>query len=260
MGRNKVDKTGEAVVNTFGSKMVIIRYRTNKDMDVYFPQYDYVAKNVQYGNFKKGNIKCPYERTVYGVGYIGEGNYRVSENGKHTRIYSTWCNMLQRCYDEKLHKKRPTYKDCKVDENWHNFQNFGSWDKDNFYQIEGEVMCLDKDILVKHNKIYSPETCIYVPKTINSLFVKRDNDRGESIIGTSPYKNDKHRASCSLINPETGKSKRKHLGYYDTELEAFEVYKYYKEKNIKQVADYYKDLIPVELYNGMCNYKVEIDD
>ena len=65
---------------------------------------------------------------------------------------------------------------------------------------------------------------------------------------------------CSLINPKTGKSKQEHLGYYDTELEAFEVYKHYKEKNIKEVADYYFGRIPTELYECMYSYEVEIDD
>ena len=50
------------------------------------------------------------------------------------------------------------------------------------------------------------------------------------------------------------------MGYYDTEIEAFEIYKYYKERNIKQVADYYRDLIPERLYNAMYNYEVEITD
>ena len=121
-------------------------------------------------------------------------------------------------------------------------------------------MCLDKDILVKGNKVYSPETCIFVPKTINSLFTKRQNDRGESVIGTSLTQNGKYRAYCSLINPKTGKSKYEHLGCYETQEKAFEVYKYYKERNIKEVADYYKDKIPQKLYDALYNYEVEITD
>ena len=121
-------------------------------------------------------------------------------------------------------------------------------------------MCLDKDILLKGNKIYSPNTCVYVPQTINSLFTKCDNTRGKSAIGTTPRKNGKYMAYCHLLNPETGKSKGKTLGYYNTELEAFQVYKYYKEKNIKEVADYYFGRIPKRLYDGMYSYEVEIDD
>ena len=129
---------------------------------------------------------------MLGIGYIGEGKYKSKENGKNTRVYKTWKNMLQRCYDSKYHEEKPTYINCSVSEEFHNFQNFGEWDEYNFYQIEGQQMCLDKDILVKHNKLYSPDTCIYVPKTINSLFVKRQNDRGKSAIGTFCDKNGKY--------------------------------------------------------------------
>lgn len=121
-------------------------------------------------------------------------------------------------------------------------------------------MHLDKDILIKGNKIYSPDTCIFVPQRINKLFTKCDKNRGNSVIGTHHDKNNKYQANCRLVNPKTGKSKNKYLGIYDTELEAFEVYKYYKEKNIKEVADYFKEQIPQKLYDALYNYEVEIDD
>ena len=120
-------------------------------------------------------------------------------------------------------------------------------------------MELDKDILCKHNKIYSPNTCIYVPHAINTLFTKSDKARGKSVIGTSLFKG-KYQVQCWLINPKTGKSKREYLGRYETQEKAFEVYKYYKEKNIKMVADYYKGKIPDELYQALYNYEVEITD
>lgn len=258
MGSN-VNRTGETGVNNFGSEMVIVEYRKYSDIDVYFPEYDWVYKSAGYNNFKKGNIKCPYEKRCYDIGYLGEGKYKCKENGKKTRVFSTWYNMLQRCYSEEYHKKKPTYIGCETSKDFYNFQNFGAWDNENYYTIEGEKMCLDKDILVKRNKIYSPETCIFVPNTINVLFTKRDNARGESVIGTHPHRG-KYVAECHIINPETGKSKKEYLGIYDTQEKAFKVYKYYKEKNIKMVADYFRTQIPENLYNAMYNYIVEITD
>ena len=256
----KIDRTDEKGINSFGSKMIIVEYRKNSDIDVYFPEYDWVAKGVQYNAFKNGNIKCPYDKVVYEVGYLGEGKYKVSENNKNTKVYVVWHDMLRRCYSEKYHEKYPTYKDCKVCEEWQNFQNFAKWHEENYYEIDGERMELDKDILAKHNKIYSPETCMFVPQAINSLFVKCDSNRGDSVIGTSPTRNGKYRVRCSLINPKTGKSKYEYLGTYETEEKGFEVYKYYKEKNIKHVADYYFGRIPEKLYQGLYMYKVEIND
>ena len=61
----KVDRIGERNINNFGSEMVIVDYRTNKDIDVYFPTYDYIVKNQQYNHFKNGQIKCPYEKKRY---------------------------------------------------------------------------------------------------------------------------------------------------------------------------------------------------
>ena len=120
-------------------------------------------------------------------------------------------------------------------------------------------MALDKDILVKGNKIYSPETCVFVPQNINTLFTKRNKVRGEYPIGVSFYKNtNKYLAQCNiLIN---GKSQYKKLGYYNNIEDAFNAYKESKEANIKQVADYYKDNIPNKLYEAMYNYEVEITD
>lgn len=256
----KIDRTGEISYNTFGSKIIIVKYRNAKDIDVYFPEYDWTAKNVQYNNFQIGKIGCPYERRVCDVGYIGEGEYESRENGKKTKVHNTWSHMIKRCYDKKYKEKHPTYVDCKVCEEWLNFQNFAKWYYDNYYEIEGQQMQLDKDILVKGNKVYSPDTCIFVPQAINKLFVKSNSSRGESVIGTHHDKNDKYQVNCHLINPKTGKSKGKYLGIYDTELEAFKVYKYYKEENIKEVADYYKNLIPQKLYQVLYNYEVEIDD
>ena len=256
---SKIDRIGEKNINNFGSEMIIIKYRTNKDIDVYFPEYDWTFKGTRYGDFKNGNIKCPYERRYYDVGYLGEGKYKASENGKDTRVYSTWHRMLERCYSEKLHEKYPTYKDCEADKEWHNFQDFGYWFDDNYYTVDNEKMCLDKDILIKHNKIYSPDNCIFAPQTINSLFTKNDSKRGGSAIGTSP-KNGKYQVNCCMINPETRKSKCEYLGLYETQEKGFEVYKYHKERNIKEVADYYKEQIPQILYNALYNYEVEMDD
>ena len=73
----KIDRTGEEGYNKFGSKMIIKEYRKYSDIDVYFPEYNWTFKHAQYQSFKKGKIKCPYEPRTFGIGYLGEGKYKV---------------------------------------------------------------------------------------------------------------------------------------------------------------------------------------
>ena len=259
MGRKKIDRTGEENVNTFGSKMVIVAYRGVLDIDIYFPKYNWTFEHAKYSNFKKGKVKCPYEKRYFGVGYLGEGKYKVSENRKLTDEFIIWYHMLQRCYDPKYHEKEPTYKDCTVEDYLLNFQHMAEWIDKNYYEVQGEQMHLDKDILCKGNKIYSRETCIFVPKRINSLFVKSDNSRGKDPIGVHPRSSGNYQAYCN-----NGYSGRDYLGNYPTKEEAFQVYKEYKEKVIKETIDSYKGKIPEPFYSKlrevMYKYEVEIDD
>ena len=259
MGRKKIDRTGEEGYNKFGSKMIINTYKGARDIDVYFPEYDWVFEHTTYQKFKKGKIKCPYEPRVCGVGYIGEGKYKAKENGKHSDEYIIWHHMLTRCYDPKFHEKRPTYDGCKVEDYLLNFQHMGEWIENNYYEVAGEVMHLDKDILCKGNKVYSRKTCIFVPERINELFTKRDNARGKDPIGVDQLPSGNYQVRCN-----DGNGKKIYLGSYSTKEEAFQVYKEYKESLIKGTIDEYKGKIPEPHYSklreAMYNYEVEIDD
>lgn len=252
---NRIDRIGEEKTNNFGSLMRITNYRNCNDIDVYFEKYNYTKEHTRYYHFERGDISCPYEKRVFNIGYLGEGRYNASINRKSTKCYDTWQGMLTRCYDSKFIQKYPTYERCRVHESWHNFQVFGKWYYDNFYQIEGQRMELDKDILCKGNKIYSPNTCVFVPQNINKLFTKRDNDRGNCPVGVYYDKSrGKYKAYCNV------NGQQKHLGRYKTPEEAFQVYKKFKEKYIKEVAEEYKNEIPSKLYKALMRYEVEIDD
>lgn len=246
---------GETKVNNFGSEMIIIKYNNNKDIDVFFPKYNWTFHGTTYNCFKNGNIKCPYEPRVRGIGYIGEGKYTSRVNGEKIKSYVKWGNMLNRCYG-KGGKRDVTYKECFVCDEWLNFQNFAEWFDNNYYEIPNERMCLDKDILVKGNKIYSPNTCVFTPEKINILFNKNNKVRGDCPIGVTYNKRDKiYEASCCI-----DKRHQVYLGRYNDVNKAFQVYKEFKENYIKQVADEYKSLIPNKLYIAMYKYEVEITD
>ena len=255
MGRPKEDRTGETRVNNNGEEMRIVRYSNKNDIDVQFTKDGTIVEHKQYGNFKRGNVKNPMTPSVYGVGFIGVGDYKsVDENGKNTKCYDTWKHMYARCYDPKLQEKYPTYKGCTVCKEWHNYQEFVKWDYENYYEVGNEKMTLDKDILCKGNKIYSPETCVYVPTSINVLFTKRNNERGEYPIGV--YK----KGNKFVAQLNKGDGKQIYLGLFNTPEEAFLAYKQAKEEYIKEVAEEYKGKIDNRAYEALMNYEVEIDD
>ena len=249
----KIDRTGEIGFNTNGERMIIIRYGNCDDIDVEFDDGTVVQHRI-YDHFKKGYIKNPFFPSLFGIGFIGIGKFKpFDENGKPTKCYNAWMGMYKRCYDMKYQDKHPTYKGCKVCKEWHNFQVFAEWYYSHFYEIEGQIMNLDKDILYKGNKIYSADTCIFVPQFINKLFVKCDKARGKYPIGVTKNGN-------NFLAKVTKDKEQICLGTYDTPEEAFLVYKKAKEQYIKEVAEEYKNKIPQKLYDAMIAYEVEIDD
>lgn len=259
MKKNIKVKVGDINKNSIGSIMRVIKINSYQDILVEFIEYNYITKTTCQC-FEKGLVKCPYEPRVYSVGFLGEGKYNsTDENNKNTKCSNMWRHMLQRCYSEKYKSKHPTYKDCSVCEEWHNFQNFAKWYEENYYEVGNEEMHLDKDILAKNNKIYSPSTCVFVPQKINVLFTKANKSRGIYPIGIT-YDKDRNKYSVSCGVVINGMHKQKKIGRYDNIEKAFQCYKDFKENYIKQVADEYKPYIPRELYDAMYRYKVEITD
>jgi hypothetical protein len=144
---------------------------------------------------------------------------------------------------------------------WKDFSVFKEWYDENYYTVDGYKIHLDKDILVKGNKVYSPSTCVFVPDVINTLIIKKDCNRGKYPVGVFYHKRDcKYRSQCSDSDIVTKKRINKHIGNFDSPEEAFYAYKKFKENRIKQVAYFFKDKIPSVLYNALIEYTVDIDD
>lgn len=165
--------------------------------------------------------------------------------------YTTWHSMVARCYSKSYHKYKPTYKDCTVCHEWLTFSNFKRWFDKNY--VEGYH--LDKDILVKGNKIYSPETCCFVPSEINTILLSCKKSRGRYPIGVTLYKG-RYRAR---INKN---GKLQDIGFYTTKDEAFYAYKNEKENYIKSIAEkYFKEgKIARKVYQALLNYNISIKD
>lgn len=238
-----IDRTGEKIVNNRGEEFTIIKYTNNKNIDIQL-ECGLIIKNRCYIDLKRGKVYNPFRKGFYGVGYLGDGKYNKASDKK---VFIRWVGMIRRCYSEKEQEKHPTYKDVTVCEEWHNFQNFAEWFENNYI----EVFELDKDILVKGNKIYSPETCCFVPQEINLIFKKG----GQNKYPTGIYYHKRDR----LYNASLPKNKQGKRNFKTLE-EAFQVYKTAKETYIKEVADKWKNQITPQTYQAMYNYSVEITD
>lgn len=250
----KSERVGETRVNNNGDTMIIVEYNTNKDITIKFEKTGELIKT-KYINFKCGNIKSHFIPSVCNIGIIGLESTE-DEKGNLLNSYICWSDILRRCYCEKQRKKNSTYKDVICCDEWLYYSNFKKFYDKNYYKIDTYRTELDKDILLKGNKIYSPETCCFVPQYINTLFTKTNAKRGELPIGVTYHKaTEKYRAKCN-----DSKGNLKHLGLYNTPQEAFNSYKKYKENLIKEIANEHRDKIPTKLYEAMINYKVSIDD
>lgn len=239
--------------------MKIVKYTAYKEIIVEF-QDDYNALvSTRYDHFLDGSVKNPYYPSVYGKGMIGN-KYPSVVNGKKTKEYQAWVNILQRCFDKEYKDKHYTYKDVTCCKEWLLFENFYEWmhSQENFDKwLNNNRWAVDKDIIVKDNKTYSPNTCCLVPHNINLLFTKNNKCRGTLPIGVEKYRN-KFKSSC--MNPFT--NKRDFLGCYETIEFAFQAYKEYKEYLIKQIAkiEFGNGNITRRCYDAMIKYIVKIDD
>lgn len=241
----KNNRIGEIKKNKHGTYMKIIHYYNATNITIQFLDEYKIQKKVTYQSFINGNVKNSYDKSLCDTGYLGVGKYTESNI-----FFNYWRCMILRCYSV----SNDVYKNCTVCDKWHNYQNFAEWCNNNYYEIPNEKMQLDKDILHKSNKIYSPENCVFVSQSINKLFTKCDKARGNYLIGVN-YNKGMFQARC-----RNGNSQQINLGRFNTEKDAYMVYKNYKEKVIKQIANKYIDQIPINLYNAMINYQVEIND
>lgn len=194
---------------------------------------------------------------VAGVG-INDESIPTRVDGNQTREYKLWHSMINRCYSPVSHEKKPTYIGCFVSESFKHFHLFHNWvgKQIGFTTTSGSgAWNLDKDILVKNNKVYSESTCVFVPQCINKLLVKCDAARGVHPVGTSwNKKTGSYKASCRVGGVQ------QHLGLYSTPEAAFAAYKIAKEAEIKRMANEYKHLLDPRVFDALMYYQVDIDD
>ena len=230
------------VVKIENSLNILVRFHNTK-----------FEKVVTANNLRKGRVKDD-SLFFHGSGAINDLR-SLRGDAKPVREYSLWNSMIQRCYSIKRQEKKPAYKDCFVSEHFKLFSNFVAWcNKQVGFGVAG--FHLDKDLLIKGNKEYSPETCVFLPSEVNIALEKCDKVRGSLPVGVHF---DKRCGGCYRANVSRN-SVTKNLGGYNTPEEAFFAYKTVKEAYLKDLANKWKEQIDPRAYNALMNYEVSIDD
>ena len=189
----------------------------------------------------------------YGVGL--NNNTRPSRIfGKVVKHYKLWDRMLNRCYSESFKKDHPSYQDCIVSDNFKNYSYFFDWCEDQTgFNIDNFE--LDKDLIRKGNKVYSEDTCLFLPMEINKVLINKKRDRGAYPVGVDfNKKRGKYRARYSKCGVSI------QIGIFYNPHDAFCAYKKEKEKEIKLLAEKYKHKIDNRAYNALIAYEVLITD
>lgn len=200
-------------------------------------------------------ILSKLKHKVYGVGINSAGVFTARHQGKMTKEYSVWCAMLARCYSV-TNKNYDRYgeRGVTVCDEWLDFQCFAEFYTSNY--VEG--FHLDKDLKVFGNKVYSPDTCEFIPSSVNRLLTSNRKTRGDYPIGVRLHdRSVKFRAVCSC-----GKGRQTHIGLFSTIEGAFLAYKSTKEAYVKEVAQYHYDLgeISKQIYDNLMAWEASIDD
>ena len=251
------DCVGKVFKSLNSGDFKMLKYNGSKDVEIQFLKTGYETV-VQLGDIRSGKVKDKYLPSVYSIGVLG-AKYPITINGVKTKEYSLWQSMLKRCYNSTYKKKHPTYEGCECSENFKSYEYFYEWcHKQIGFGVDGNGnhFQLDKDLLVKGNKVYSEDSCVLLPQEINTLLTKREALRGENLIGVCWSKTNK--AFRAMINKNKGKPE--HLGYFKTEIEAFRAYKQAKETFINEQAEKWEGKIDDRAYKALMNYTVEITD
>lgn len=194
-----------------------------------------------------GVDEVKYTKSVYGKGFnsalVGEG-YPTRIKGKITKCYDHWRRLLQRSYDPKWKRLHPTYSECSVEECWWDYQNFAEWF--NSYEYPTEGMDLDKDLLIVNNKVYGPDTCVFLPEHINKLLTIRDS------FGRGTFK----KGGFEFY------SGKKYLGRDKNEynVEFSRIIAKDRECRIKEVSETYKEVLSPKAYESLMLFKLSVVD
>lgn len=214
-------------------------------------------KVVRMGNVLSGRVTdrgYEYQTpSVCGIGVVGVGAY---SSRTHRLIYKAWCSMLRRCYSDKVQMRQPSYIGCSVCDEWLNFQNFAQWFESQKHSADCQV---DKDLLVRGNKVYSPDTCALIPEEVNKIIISQPRGEAGLPIGVFLIKKNvgTNKPAFGAHCQGFGKS-RGHIGQYYTAEEAFNAYKKAKATVLEKAAFKHRNILEPRVFQALRKYSFEL--
>lgn len=261
---SSVIKVGDKIKNNEGYYFEVVGYRNATSVTIRWEDCG-TEEETSSSSASRGMIKYLNKPSVFGVGYLGYGMFvpgerRMKEGQMRIppHLHRHWRHVLERALPNV--RDIPRYEDAEVCEEWYNFQAFGEWAMSQYRheakEANGRLWAIDKDILIPNNKLYSPDTCVFVPNEINTFFTNKD-------IGNTGYKGVNeirgkratyktgYIARCA-INGE-----RKYLGFYNTPEEAYKVYVKAKEISARELAKKWEGEVDPRVIEALNSYRVE---
>lgn len=231
-------KVGETFTTNEGSSCVVVRYESAKKVTVKFLDSHGAEIVTSASSLRDGRVKNPFHPSVYGVGYIGQGDHKSFGS----REYVKWVDMLRRCYCSEFQEKNPAYVGCTVNTEWHNFQVFAKWiiSQKNWGKSGFD---LDKDVLSHGISQYGPSTCALIPAKLNRAMAHylKSSDTAGGVYETKT----KGRFAAQCVNPH---GKRVHLGVFSSQNDAHAAYMKFRASNLSSVAEEFKEFVDEKVY------------
>jgi len=193
-----------------------------------------------YGNIKAGKIRYPYHKSIFSIGYIGVGSYNYINFKK---AYNVWVAMIQRCHEKKRLKIRPDYIEVEISKEWYNFQIFAEWFEKHY--IEGWQ--IDKDLLSGSKKMYSKDTCCFLPPELNVFLQKKQKNNTSGKLGV--FWNKKRKKWASSIG-------LKHLGFFNNIEDAAVAYRKAKKEKLLMLIEKYSNKLEQRALKALKNLKI----
>ena len=243
-----IEKANRAHGNTYDYTRVVY-HGSQVPVDIICPIHG-VFRQKPSRHIINGCPMCAYERKRNGASKVGINDVL---NAKRYYSYFIWRGMIARAFGETTKKAQPSYKEVTVCEDWLTYSKFKQWfdDPRNGYQKGYQ---LDKDIIRQGNTMYSPDTCCFVPREINSLLRKRiGNNHNCDGIPTGV-----ERVGNKFVAILTANGRKSILGRFENSDDAFECYRKAKEERIHNVANKYfaEGKITKRVHDAMLKYSI----